>query len=136
MKYQDFKSTFIKPQQYRKFAIDRPGGIQFLATHNFWATHFRIIIKIYSDRKICILSEYNYIIVLRSVVQKLYVAKNCIPPGLSIANLWYLKMIFCCCYLFELIIGKLCLSHRQNKFLQKKIEKKAWFVTKFFFFIS
>ena len=28
---------------YRKFAIDRPGGIQFFATHNFWTTHFRII---------------------------------------------------------------------------------------------
>ncbi len=68
------------------------------------------------------------------MVQKLYVAKNCIPPGLSIANLRYLKMIFCCCYLFDLIIGKLCLSHRQNKFLQKKIEKKAWFATKCFFY--
>ena len=40
----------------------------------------------YSDRKICIISEYNYIIVLRCVVQKLCVAKNSV---LSIANLRY-----------------------------------------------
>ena len=33
------------------------------------------------------LSQYNYVIVLRCVVQKICVAKNCIPPGLSIANL-------------------------------------------------
>ncbi len=30
--------------RYRKFAIDRPGGKQFLAIHNFWITHFRTII--------------------------------------------------------------------------------------------
>jgi len=33
----------------------------------------------FSDRKIVILLEYNYIIVLRCVVQKLCVAKNCVP---------------------------------------------------------
>ena len=31
------------------------------------------------------LSEYIYLIILRCVVQKLCVAKNCIPSGLSIA---------------------------------------------------
>ncbi len=69
--------------KYRKFAIDRPGAKQFLATHYFRTTHLRIITYIYSDRKICILSEYNCIIVLRCVVKKLCVAENCWPPGLS-----------------------------------------------------
>jgi len=73
---------FLKRGIYRKFAIDRPGGKQFLASHG-------IIIQIYFDRKTCILLEYNCIIVLRCVVQKLCVAKNCLPPGLSIANLRY-----------------------------------------------
>ncbi len=40
------------------------------------------------------LSEYIYMIILRCVVQKLFVAKHVIPPGLSIANLrYYLKRI-------------------------------------------
>ncbi len=68
---------------YRKFAIDRPGGKQFLAPHNFWTTHIGIILQIYFDRKICILLEFNYIIVLRCVVQKLCVVENCLPHGLS-----------------------------------------------------
>ncbi len=64
---------------YRKFAIGSPAGIQSFATHNFLTTYLRIITLIYSDRKNCILSEYNYIIVLRCVVQKLYVEKESIP---------------------------------------------------------
>ena len=39
------------------------------------------------------LSEYTYLIIRRCVVQKLCVAKNCIPPGLSIANLRYSKIL-------------------------------------------
>ncbi len=35
------------------------------------------------------LSEYIYMIILRCVVHKLCVAKNVIPPGLSIENLRY-----------------------------------------------
>jgi len=37
------------------------------------------------------LSEYIYMVILRCVVQKLCVAENCLPPGLSIANLRYKK---------------------------------------------
>ena len=29
---------------FRKFAIDRPGGIQFFPTHNFLTTHLRAMI--------------------------------------------------------------------------------------------
>ncbi len=36
------------------------------------------------------LSEYIYLIIRRCVGQKLCVAKNGIPPGLSIANLRYI----------------------------------------------
>ncbi len=37
------------------------------------------------------LSKYICMIIPRCVVQKLCVAKNCLPPGLSIANLRYNK---------------------------------------------
>ncbi len=37
------------------------------------------------------LSEYNYIIVMKCVVQKLCVAKNRVAPGLSTANLRHKK---------------------------------------------
>ena len=53
---------------------------------------------IYSYRKNCILSEYNYIIVLRCVAQKLFAVKNCILPGLSIANsqkcIWSFNFVY------------------------------------------
>ncbi len=78
---------------YRKFAIDRPGGMQFLATHNFWTTHLRTMIWLYSEKMQTFISEYIYMIILRCVVQKLCVDKNCIPPGLSIANLRYPNFI-------------------------------------------
>ena len=78
---------------YRKFATYRPGGMQFLATHNFWTTHFRTMIWLYSERMQIFLSEYIYMIILRCVVQKLCVDKNCMPPGLSIANLRYNKIL-------------------------------------------
>ena len=92
----DFCLLFQK-NIYRKFAIDRPGGKQFLAAHNFWTSHLRIVTYIYSDNKICILSEYNCIIVLRCVVQNLCVAENCLPLGQSIANLRYKIVIFSRC---------------------------------------
>ena len=81
------KNTYFK---HRKFAIDRPVGKQFSATHSSLTTHLRTLIQLYSERMQIFLSEYMYVIILRCVVQKLCVAKNCLPPGLSIANLRYL----------------------------------------------
>jgi len=47
------------------------------------------MIKVYSERMEIVLSEYIYMDIRRCVVQKLCVAENCLPPGLSIANLRY-----------------------------------------------
>ena len=74
---------------YRKISIDRPGGIHFLSTHNFWIIHKRTKIKTYSERVETFLSEYAFIFVLWQVVQKLCVEKKWIPPGLSIEILRY-----------------------------------------------
>jgi len=41
------------------------------------------MIQLYTERMQISLSEYMYVIILRCVVQKLCVAKNCLPPGLS-----------------------------------------------------
>ena len=41
------------------------------------------MIQLYSERMQIFLSEYMHVIILRCVVHKLYVAKNCLPPGLS-----------------------------------------------------
>jgi len=48
------------------------------------------MIQLYSERMQILLSEYIYVTILRCVVQKLCAAKNCLPPGLSIANLRYI----------------------------------------------
>ena len=79
-------NTFIR---YRKNSIDRPGGIHFFSTHNFWTTCHRTIIKAYSGRKVSTLLEYVFIFVLLCKIQKLYVDKKWIPPGLSIEILRY-----------------------------------------------
>jgi len=78
------KKSTSKKQWYRKISIDRPGGIHFLSTHNFWIIHKRPKIKTYSERMEIFLSEYAFIFVLWQVVQKLCVDKKWIPPGLSI----------------------------------------------------
>ena len=78
---------------YRKISIDRPGGIHFFSTHNFWTTCHRTKIKAYSDRKVSTLSEYVFIFVLLCMIQKLCVDKKWIPPGLSIEILRYITFI-------------------------------------------
>jgi hypothetical protein len=77
---------------YRKISIDRPGGIHFLSTHNFWIIHKRPKIKTYSERMETFLSEYAYIFVLWQVVQKLCAEKKRIAPGLSIEILLYIPI--------------------------------------------
>ena len=77
---------YIK-KNYRKFAIDRPGGEQFSAENNFWTTHLRITIW-HSDIKMSILSK-TIILLLINVLFRSYVQLK-IAPGLSIANLRYL----------------------------------------------
>jgi len=69
---------------YRKITIDRPGGIHFFSTHNFWIIHKRTKTKTYSERVKIFLSEYAFIIVPWQVVRKLCVEKKWTPPGLSI----------------------------------------------------
>jgi len=82
--------------RYRKYSIDRPEGIHFFSTHNFWTTCHRTIIKAYSYRKVFILSEYVFIFVLLCMIRKLCVDKKWIPSGLSIEILrywkWYLRI--------------------------------------------
>jgi len=43
---------------YRKISIDRPTGIHFLSTNNFWIKHKIKKIKTYSERVETFLSEY------------------------------------------------------------------------------
>ncbi len=52
---------------------------------------YGIIFHLSPERTQIFLSEYIYMIILRCVVHKLCVAKNCIPLGLSIANVQYLR---------------------------------------------
>jgi len=61
--------------EYRKNSIERPGGIHFFKSHNFWITCHITTIKAYSDRKWSTLSEYAFILVLSCLVQKLRVEK-------------------------------------------------------------
>ena len=53
----NYTICFIAICSYRKISIDRPGGIHFLSTHNFWTTCHRTTIRAYSDRKISTLKN-------------------------------------------------------------------------------
>ncbi len=64
------------------------------------------MIKLYSERMEIFLSEYIYMVILRCVVQKLCVTENCLPPGLSIANLRYYPIFL---YLLNFVSNKLTL---------------------------
>ena len=75
-------NRFYQELLSRKISIDRPGGIHFFSTHNFWIIHKRTKIKTYSEKVETFLSEYAFMIVLWQVVQKLCVEKKWIPFGL------------------------------------------------------
>jgi len=72
---------------YGKISIDRPGGIHFLSTHDFWIIHKRTKIKTYSERVETLLSEYAFIFLLWQVVQELCVEKK-------VDTAWFIYRVF------------------------------------------